>query len=78
MVVPDEYDEKLLRNQPNGHKGRLGRLLRSGGGHYRRPCGGREGTLVHNLQIALRLPLAVLKITRYGHGGSARPLRPAA
>lgn len=67
--MDDERDDELLHDQPHGRKGRSGRLIGSGGKHYRRP-GGAESTLVRNLRIAQRRPQAVLKITRYGHGGA--------
>lgn len=67
--MTDERDDELLRDQPHGRKGRSGRLIGSGGKHYRRP-GGAESTLARNLRIAQRRPQVVLKITRYGHGGA--------
>ncbi len=65
----EERDDELLRDQPHGRKGRSGRLIGSGGKHYRRPGGGKS-TLARNLRIAQRRPQVVLKITRYGHGGA--------
>jgi len=67
--VTDETDEDLLPDQPHGRRGKSSRLLGAGGKHYRRP-GGTKSTLARNLQIAQRRPQAVLKITRYGHGGA--------
>ncbi|MDB5973689.1 MAG: Type secretory pathway VirD2 component [Nevskia sp.] len=69
MAVTDERDDELLRDQPHGRKGRSGRLIGSGGMQYRRRGGGKS-TLARNLRIAQRRPQVVLKITRYGHGGS--------
>jgi len=69
MAVDEERNDELLRNQPHGRKGRSGRLIGAGGKHYRRP-GGSKSTLARNLRIAQRRPQAVLKITRYGHGGA--------
>ncbi len=67
--MTDERDDELLRGQPHGRKGRSGHLIGAGGKHYRRPGGG-QATLARNLRIAQRRPQAVLKITRYGHGGA--------
>lgn len=67
--MTDERDDELLRGQPHGRKGRSGHLIGAGGKHYRRPGGG-QATLARNLRIAHRRPQAVLKITRYGHGGA--------
>ncbi len=67
--MTDERDEELLRDQPHGRKGRSGRLIGSGGKHYRHGGGGKA-TLARNLRIAERRPQVVLKITRYGHGGA--------
>jgi hypothetical protein len=67
--VNDERDDELLSDQPHGRKGRSGRLIGFGGKHYRRP-GGPKSALARNLRIAQRRPQAVLKITRYGHGGA--------
>jgi len=67
--VTDEHDDELLRDQPRGRKGRSDRLIGSGGKSYRR-TGGSKAALARSLRIAQRRPQAVLKITRYGHGGA--------
>ncbi|MDZ4078488.1 relaxase/mobilization nuclease domain-containing protein [Hydrocarboniphaga sp.] len=68
MAGTDRDDEAgLLDEQPHGRKPKGGRLLGSGS-RYRRP-GGDGGALARNLRIARRHPQAILKITRYGHGG---------
>jgi hypothetical protein len=69
MAVTDERDDELLRDQPHGKKGKSGRLIGAGGKHYRSP-GDAKSALARNLRIAQRRPQAVLKITRYGHGGA--------
>lgn len=62
-------DDGLLRDQPHGRKGKSGRLIGQGSG-YRRPGGATGKTaLARSLRIAQRRPQAILKITRYGHGG---------
>ena len=63
-----DSDDALLRDQPHGRKGQSGRLIGTGG--YRRPgMSGRMAALERSLRIAQRRPQAVLKVTRYGHGG---------
>lgn len=70
MAVSEERDDDgLLRDQPHGRKGKSGRLIGQGSG-YRRPGGATGKTaLARSLRIAQRRPQAILKITRYGHGG---------
>ncbi|MDB5987846.1 MAG: relaxase/mobilization nuclease domain protein [Nevskia sp.] len=66
--MTDDRDDELLRDQPLGRKGKTGRLLGPGLRQYRHPDGG-QAKLARSLRIAQRHPQAVLKITRYGHGG---------
>lgn len=67
--MPDRRDdEDLLCGQPHGRKASAGRLLGPGTG-YRHPGGG-NAPLARYLRIARRRPQAILKITRYGHGGN--------
>lgn len=68
MAGPDQPDESgLLSEQPHGRKPKAGRLV-GPGGPYRR-SGGSSTALARSLRIAQRRPQAILKITRYGHGG---------
>ncbi len=68
MAGPDQPDENgLLSEQPHGRKPKAGRLV-GPGGPYRR-SGGSSTALARSLRIAQRRPQAILKITRYGHGG---------
>ena len=68
MAGPEQRDGPgLLDEQPHGSKAKAGRLL--GPGTYRR-AGGTGGALARSLRIAQRQPQAILKITRFGHGGS--------
>lgn len=73
MAGAERRDEQeLLDEQPHGRKPKADRLIGSGG-HYRRPGGGDAGSggmLGRSLRIAQRRPQAILKITRYGHGGN--------
>ncbi|MDB5968515.1 MAG: putative relaxase [Hydrocarboniphaga sp.] len=69
MAGPERRDgDGLLDEQPHGRKAKAGRLI-GPGGPYRRPGGG-GAALARNLRIAQRRPQAILKITRYGHGGN--------
>lgn len=61
-------DEDLFQDRPHGQTAKVGRLLGPGGG-YRHPGGG-NAPLARYLRIAQRRPQAILKITRYGHGGN--------
>lgn len=59
----------MFRDQPHGRKAKSGRLIGAGKG-YRRPGGATgKSALARSLRIAQRRPQAILKITRYGHGG---------
>lgn len=62
-------DDELLRHQPDGRKAKAGRLV-GPGSRYRHPGGGGGAPLARYLRIAQRRPQAILKITRYGHGGN--------
>lgn len=69
--MTNQRDDELLRNQPHGRRGRGGRLIGAGrAGRYGNAGPGGNAGLARQLRIAQRRPQAILKITRYGHGGN--------
>jgi hypothetical protein len=66
-VTDRQKGDDALLNRPRGKLARRGRLL--GTGRYRSPAKTQREALARALRIAQRRPQALLKITRYGHGG---------
>lgn len=66
-MIDDRKDDDALLGTAHGKRARGGRLL--GPGRYRSAAKTPREALARALRIAQRRPQALLKITRYGHGG---------